>query len=142
MRSLTSLVCICVSLTLWTNTTWAHRTCQEAAEASARSGLAHRGGNPSYEGIACASTPEAAFRNCCYANNTGLITYDVGIAQARNGMWCCCRRDVSKGSAHRIPQLLARAGLKRQKTCLADCWAKEEVIISEEVVDEDTSTED
>ena len=129
MRSLTSLVCICVSLTLWTNTTWAHRTAQEAAEASARSGLAHRGGNPSYEGLGCASTPEAAFRSCCYANHTGLVTYDVGVAQGRNGLWVCCRRYVSKSAIHRIGEYLARAGLKRQRTCVADCF---ETVVEEE----------
>jgi hypothetical protein len=122
MRSLTSLFCICVSLTLLTNTSWAHRTAQEAAEASAAGGLRHRGGNPSYEGLGCASTPEGAFRSCCYANHSGLETYDVGIAQGRNGLWVCCRRYVSKGAIHRIGEYLARAGLKRQKTCVADCF--------------------
>lgn len=111
-----------------TSSALAHRTCQEAAEASARGGLSHRGGNPSYEGLGCASTPEGAFRSCCYANHSGLLTYDVGIAQGRNGLWVCCRRYVSKNSAHRIPQLLARAGLTRQRTCVADCFEPVEVI--------------
>ena len=127
MRSLTSLVCICVSLTFLTNTSWAHRTAQEAAEASAAGGLRHRGGNPSYEGLGCASTPEGAFRSCCYANHSGLETYDVGIAQGRNGLWVCCRRYVSKGAIHRIGEYLARAGLSRQRRCLADCWETEVV---------------
>lgn len=122
MRSLTSLFCVCVSLTLLTNTSWAHRTAQEAAEASASGGLRHRGGNPSYEGLGCASTPEAAFRSCCYANHSGLETYDVGIAQGRNGLWVCCRRYVSKGAIHRIGDYLRRAGLKKQRTCVADCF--------------------
>lgn len=122
MRSLTSLFCICVSLTLLTNTSWAHRTAQEAAEASAAGGLRHRGGNPSYEGLGCASTPEGAFRSCCYANHSGLETYDVGIAQGRNGLWVCCRRYVSKGAIHRIGDYLRRAGLKKQRTCVADCF--------------------
>lgn len=108
------------------STCYAHRTAQEAAEASAAGGLRHRGGNASYEGLGCASTPEGAFRSCCYANHSGLITYDCGIAQGRNGLWVACRRYVSRNSAHRIPNLLARAGLKKQKSSLADCWAKEE----------------
>lgn len=126
MKSLVILFCICVSPMLLTNTSWAHRTAQEAAEASARSGLAHRGGNPSYEGLGCASTPEAAFRSCCYARHTGLETYDVGIAQGRNGLWVCCRRYVSKGAVHRISEYLKRAGLKKQRTCIEDCFDEEE----------------
>ena len=121
-----------------TSTAFAHKTCQEAAEASARGGLCHRGGNPSYEGLGCASTPEGAFRSCCYARHSGLITYDTGLAQSRSGLWVCCRRYVSKSSAHRIPALLERAGLKRQRTCVADCFEPEE----EEATDEDTSTDD
>ena len=112
----------------------ANRTAQQAAEECARRGLGHFGGNPSYEGCGCSSTPEAAFRSCCYANHSGLITYDVGIAQARNGLWCCVRRYVSRSSAHRIPELLARAGLKRQRTCVADCFEPAETIISEKVI--------
>ena len=114
----------------------AHRTAQQAAEASAAGGLCHRGGNPSYEGLGCSHSPESAFRSCCYANNSNLITYDVGIAQGRNGLWVCCRRYVSKSSAHRIPELLARAGLKRQRTCVADCFEPAEKIIKAEEVDE------
>ena len=115
-----------------TSTAFAHKSAQEAAEASAAGGLRHRGGNPSYEGLGCASTPERAFRSCCYANHSGLETYDVGIAQGRNGLWVCCRRYVSRNSAHRIPQLLARAGLTRQRTCVADCFEPVEVIKEEE----------
>lgn len=100
----------------------AHKTAQQAAEASAAGGLRHRGGHASHEGLGCASTPEGAFRSCCYASSSNLITYDVGIAQGRNGLWVCCRRYVSRSSAHRIPDLLARAGLKRQRTCVADCF--------------------
>ena len=110
------------------STCYAHRTAQQAAEASAAGGLRHRGGNPSYEGLGCSYSPESAFRSCCYANHTGLITYDVGIAQGRNGLWVCCRRYVSRNSAHRIPELLARAGLTRQLTCVADCFEPVEVI--------------
>ena len=104
MRTLILFLCL-------TSVCFAHRTAQEAAEASARGGLCHRGGNPAYEGLGCAHTPEAAYRCCCYANHTGLITYDVGYAQARNGMWVCCRRYVSKSQAYRIPELQARAGI-------------------------------
>ena len=100
----------------------AHQTAQEAAQASAERGLAHRGGNPCYEGLGCSWDPETAFRVCCYANSTNLITYDVGIAQSRNGLWVCCRRYVHVSQAGRIPSLLARAGLKRQRTCVADCF--------------------
>jgi len=117
----TTILFLCMA-----STCFAHRTAQEAAEASAAGGLRHRGGNASYEGLGCSSTPEGAFRSCCYANHSGLITYDCGIAQGRNGLWVACRRYVSRNSAHRIPNLLARAGLKKQKSTLADCWAKEE----------------
>ena len=113
---------------LLTTSVFAHRTAQEAAEASAAGGLRHRGGNPSYEGLGCSSSPESAFRSCCYANHSGLVTYDVGIAQARNGLWVCCRRYVSKGAIHRIGEYLARAGLKKQRTCVADCFEPVEVI--------------
>lgn len=107
---------------LLTTSAFAHKTAQQAAEASAAGGLRHRGGNPSYEGLGCSSTPESAFRSCCYANSSNLVTYDVGIAQGRNGLWVCCRRYVSKGAIHRIGDYLARAGLKRQRTCVADCF--------------------
>jgi hypothetical protein len=93
----------------------AHKTAQEAAEASARSGLRHRGGNPSYEGLGCASTPERAYKSCCYANHTGLITYDVGYAQASNGLWVCCRRYVSKSQQHMISVYLKSAGIEEKK---------------------------
>ena len=111
---------------LLTTSVFAHRTAQEAAEASAAGGLRHRGGNPSYEGLGCASTPEAAFRSCCYARHSGLETYDVGIARSRNGLWVCCRRYCSKGALHRIGEYLSRAGLKKQKSCLADCFESED----------------
>jgi hypothetical protein len=111
---------------LLTTSVFAHRTAQEAAEASAVGGLRHRGGNPSYEGLGCASTPEAAFRSCCYARHSGLETYDVGIARSRNGLWVCCRRYCSKGALHRIGEYLSRAGLKKQKSCLADCFESED----------------
>ena len=120
-----------------TSTALAHRSAQEAAEASARGGLCHRGGHsPFAEGLGCASTPEGAFRSCCYANHSGYATVDVGIAQARNGLWVCCRRYLSKSRLHLLPEYLARKGLSRRKSTLADCWVKEEV------VDEDTSTDD
>ena len=121
---------------------FAHRTAQEAAEASAAGGLRHRGGNAAYEGLGCANTPERAFRSCCYASHSGLITYDCGVAQGRNGLWVVCRRYVSRSQAHRIPSLLARAGLTRQRSTLADCWAKEEVIIYEDTSTSSTRSED
>ncbi len=109
-----------------TTACFAHKTAQEAAEASAAGGLRHRGGIPAYEGLVVRSTPESAFRSCCYANHSGLETYDVGIAQGRNGLWVCCRRYCSKGALHRIGDYLSRAGLKKQRTCVADCFEKEE----------------
>lgn len=113
----------------------AHRTAQEAAEASAAGGLRHRGGHASYgpglaEGLGCASTPEQAFRCCCYANHSGYETVDVGVAQARNGLWVVCRRYLSKSRMHLLPQVLASRGLSKQKKCLADCW--EPVVVKEE----------
>ena len=67
-------------------------TAQDVANACAADGrLAHRGGNTGYEGLGMASTQDAAYRNCCYANS-GLATVDVGYAQMSNGMWVCCRR--------------------------------------------------
>jgi hypothetical protein len=131
-----------------TATAFAHRTAQQSAEACARSGLSHRGGNPSYEGLGCASTPERAFRGCCYAGSSNLITYDVGLAQARNGMWCCCRRYVSKGAAGRIPGYLERAGLTKQISTVEECFEyykpKEEgdVPESEESPEEEKETTD
>jgi hypothetical protein len=69
-----------------------NRTAQDVANCCAADGrLAHRGGNPGYEGLGMASTPEAAYRNCCYANS-GMKTVDVGYAKMRNGSWVCCRR--------------------------------------------------
>lgn len=97
-----------------TSTAFAHKTAQQAAEASAKGGLCHRGGNASYEGLGCASTPEGAFRSCCYANHSGLVTYDVGIARAKNGLFCCCRRYCSKSALGRIAGYLRRAGLKKK----------------------------
>ena len=110
----------------------AHRTAQEAAEASAAGGLRHRGGHASYgpglaEGLGCASTPEKAFRSCCYANHSGYATVDVGVAQGKNGLWVVCRRYLSKSRMHLLPQVLSSRGLKKRKSCLADCFEKEEV---------------
>jgi hypothetical protein len=107
----------------------AHRTAQEAAEASAAGGLRHRGGHGPYmaEGLGCSSTPESAFRSCCYANHSGYETVDVGVAQGRNGLWVVCRRYLSKSRMHLLPQVLSSKGLKKRKSCLADCWEKVEV---------------
>jgi hypothetical protein len=69
-----------------------NKTAQGVAECCAKDGrLAHRGGNPSFEGLGLASTKEAAYRSCCYANS-GMKTVDVGYAQMKNGQWVCCRR--------------------------------------------------
>jgi hypothetical protein len=58
---------------------------------ASRNYVGHFGGNPGYEGCGCGATPEAAYAICCYANS-GMATVDVGYAQAKNGMWYCCRR--------------------------------------------------
>lgn len=67
-------------------------TAQGVAEMMAQRGtVGHFGGNSGYEGCGSGSTPDAAYRNCCYANS-GMSTVDVGYAQGRNGQWFCCRR--------------------------------------------------
>ena len=72
-------------------------TAQDVANCCAADGrLAHRGGNRGYEGLGMARSPEAAYRNCCYANRTDLVTVDVGYATMRNGSVVCCRRYQSK----------------------------------------------
>lgn len=58
---------------------------------ASRGTVGHFGGNSGYEGCGMASTPQAAYSICCYANS-GLTTVDVGYAQGSNGMWYCCRR--------------------------------------------------
>ena len=69
-----------------------NKTAQDVADCCAKDGrLAHRGGNSGYEGLGLASTPEAAYRSCCYANS-GMPDADVGYAQMKNGQWVCCRR--------------------------------------------------
>lgn len=65
---------------------------QGVAEIMARTGrVGHWGGNTGYEGCGSGSSPDAAYRNCCFANS-GMTTVDVGYAQGRNGQWYCCRR--------------------------------------------------
>lgn len=67
-------------------------TAQGVAEMMAQRGtVGHFGGNSGYEGCGSGSTPDAAYRNCCFANS-GMTTVDVGYAQGRNGQWFCCRR--------------------------------------------------
>lgn len=67
-------------------------TAQGVAEMMAsRNSVGHFGGNSGYEGCGSGSSPEAAYRNCCFANS-GMTTVDVGYAQGRNGQWFCCRR--------------------------------------------------
>lgn len=56
-----------------------------------RNSVGHFGGNSGYEGCGSGSTPEQAYRNCCFANS-GMATVDVGYAQGHNGKWFCCRR--------------------------------------------------
>lgn len=70
----------------------ATNTAQGVAEACARMGrLQHMGGNNGYEGLGMGSTPDSAYRNCCFANS-GMSDADVGYAQMSNGQWVCCRR--------------------------------------------------
>jgi hypothetical protein len=140
------------TVALWlmiTATAFAHRTAQEAAEASARGGLSHRGGHsPFAEGLGCASTPERAFRSCCYANSSNYATVDVGLAQGRNGLWVCCRRYLSKSRLHLLPGYLAQKGLKSRISNLEEREAyykpKEEgdVPESEESPEEEKETTD
>lgn len=67
-------------------------TAQGVAEMMAQRGyVGHFGGNSGYEGCGSGSSPEQAYRNCCFANS-GMATVDVGYAQGRNGKWYCCRR--------------------------------------------------
>lgn len=67
-------------------------TAQGVAEMMAQRGtVGHFGGNSGYEGCGSGPTPDAAYRNCCFANS-GMTTVDVGYAQGRNGQWFCCRR--------------------------------------------------
>lgn len=67
-------------------------TAQGVANIMASRGVVgHFGGNSGYEGCGMASTPQAAYNMCCYANS-GMATVDVGYAQGSNGMWYCCRR--------------------------------------------------
>lgn len=57
-----------------------------------RNCVSHFGGHGGmYEGCGSGSTPDQAYRNCCFANS-GMSTVDVGYAQSRNGTWFCCRR--------------------------------------------------
>ena len=89
----------------------AHKTALEAATASAKYGLAHRGGHKYFEGLGCASTPEASYKSCCYAGRTDLITYDSATVQAKNGLFVTCRRYIHKSKKHLIPQVLRKAGI-------------------------------
>jgi hypothetical protein len=65
---------------------------QGVANIMARTGrVGHWGGNSGYEGCGSGSSPDSAYRNCCYANSN-MTTVDVGYAQGNNGQWYCCRR--------------------------------------------------
>jgi hypothetical protein len=71
-------------------------TAQGVAEACAQMGrLQHLGGNSGPEGLGMGPTPDAAYRNCCFANS-GMPDADVGYAQGPSGQWYCCRRYGSK----------------------------------------------
>jgi hypothetical protein len=96
-----------------TGTACAHKTALEAARASAKYGLAHRGGHRFYEGLGAASTPERSYKSCCYSGRTDLITYDSATVQAKNGLFVTCRRYVHKSKKHLIPELLRKAGITK-----------------------------
>jgi hypothetical protein len=67
-------------------------TAQGVAEACARMGrLQHMGGYSGPEGLGMGPTPDAAYRNCCFANS-GMRDADVGYAQTSSGQWVVCRR--------------------------------------------------
>ena len=104
-----------VAVFLLTNAAFAanykNKTAEDVALYCAAHGLRHIGGNPSYEGLGCASTPDAAYRCCCYGSRTDLITYDSAIVQARNGLWVACRRYVHKSQAGCIEEYRRKAGL-------------------------------
>jgi hypothetical protein len=69
-------------------------TAQGVAEIMAKlERVGHFGGNKGYEGCGSGSTPEAAYRNTCYANS-GMPTVDSGVAQGKSGRWYCCRRFI------------------------------------------------
>lgn len=53
--------------------------------------VGHWGGNSGYEGCGSGSSPDVAYRNCCFSNS-GMTTVDVGYAQGKNNQWYCCRR--------------------------------------------------
>lgn len=92
-----------------------NKTAEDVANYCASHGLRHIGGNPSYEGLGCASTPEAAYRSCCYGSRTDLVTYDSAIVQARNGLWVACRRYVHKSQLHLVDTYREMAGLETVK---------------------------
>ena len=95
--------------------TYPNKTAEDVANYCATHGLRHIGGNPSYEGLGCASTPEAAYRGCCFGSRTDLITYDSAIVQASNGLWVACRRYVHKSQAHLVDYYRELAGLRPSK---------------------------
>ena len=88
-----------------------NKTALDVATYCATHGLRHIGGNPSYEGLGCASTPESAYKCCCFGSRSDLITYDSAVIVAPNGLWVACRRYVHKNNIHLIKQYRKNAGL-------------------------------
>lgn len=65
---------------------------QGVAEMMASRGvMQHFGGNPGYEGVGMAGSPEQALNACCYSNS-GMQVVDQGVACGRNGKWYACKR--------------------------------------------------
>lgn len=67
-------------------------TAQQSAEYQASICRMGHFGNPSggFEGVGCASTPDAALANTCKPHNGP--PRDWGVCQGRNGLFYACRR--------------------------------------------------
>lgn len=127
MRFLTAIVAVFL-LTSAASAASYNKTAEDVALYCAKHGLRHIGGNPSYEGLGCASTPEAAYRCCCFGSRTDLITYDSAVVQASNGLWVACRRYVHKSQAGCIAEYRRKAGLPEEKPAT---WAADKVKVTE-----------
>jgi len=115
MRFLTAIVAVFLLTSAASAASYKNKTALDVANYCAKHGLRHIGGNPSYEGLGCASTPEAAYRCCCFGSRTDLITYDSAVVQASNGLWVACRRYVHKSKIGCIAEYRRKAGLPEEK---------------------------
>ena len=100
-----------VALLTGANYKYPNKTAEQVATYCASHGLRHIGGNHSYEGLGCASTPEAAYKGCCFGSRKDLITYDSAIVKASNGLYVACRRYVSKSNMKMIDEYRKLSGL-------------------------------